>query len=104
MYYINNMTDNFNFISDKEVLDKINNQKRISLPFMTKYEKARIIGLRTQQLINNSQALVDTRGLKSYLEIAEKELKEKKMPFIIKRKLPNNKFEYWKINELINIE
>lgn len=99
-----NMTDNFNFISDKEVLDKIDNQKRISLPFLTKYEKARIIGLRTQQLLGGSQALVDTRGLKSFLEIAEKELKEKKIPFIIKRNLPNNKFEYWRINELINIE
>ena len=99
-----NMADNFNFISDKEVLDKIDKQKRISLPFITKYEKARIIGLRTQQLLNGSQALVDTRGLKSFLEIAEKELKDKKIPFIIKRNLPNNKYEYWKINELINIE
>ncbi len=61
------MTDNFNFTSDKEVLDKINNQKRISLPFLTKYEKARIIGLRTQQLLGGSQALIDTRGLKSFL-------------------------------------
>ena len=98
------MTDNFNFISDKEVLDQIDKQKRISLPFLTKYEKARIIGLRNQQLLSGSQALVDTRGLKSFLEIAEKELKEKKIPFIIKRNLPNDKFEYWRINELINIE
>jgi DNA-directed RNA polymerase I, II, and III subunit RPABC2 len=98
------MTDNFDFVSDKEVLDKIDKQKRVSLPFLTKYEKARIIGLRVQQLLNRAQPLVDTRGLKSYLEIAEKELKEKKIPFIIKRNLPNNKAEYWKINELINIE
>ena len=31
------MTDNFNFISDKEILNQIDKQKRISLPFMTKY-------------------------------------------------------------------
>ena len=98
------MTDNFDFVSDKEVLNQIDKQKRISLPFLTKYEKARIIGLRVQQLLNGAQPLVDTRGLKSYLEIAEKELKDKRIPFIIKRNLPNNKAEYWKINELINIE
>lgn len=98
------MNNNFDFLSDKEALEQIDKRKRISIPILTKYEKARIIGLRTQQLLNGAQPLVDTRGLKSHLEIAEKELKDKKIPFIIKRNLPNNKAEYWKINELINIE
>jgi DNA-directed RNA polymerases I, II, and III subunit RPABC2 len=98
------MSNNFDFPSDKEILEKMNSQKKMSLPFLTKYEKARIIGLRTQQLSNGAQPLVDTRGLRNYLDIAEKELKDKKIPFIIKRELPNNKSEYWKISELINIE
>ena len=32
--------------------------------------------------------------------IAEMELKEKKLPFIIRRPLPNQTFEYWKIKDL----
>ena len=32
--------------------------------------------------------------------IAERELLEKKIPFIIKRPISNNKFEYWKLEDL----
>lgn len=32
--------------------------------------------------------------------IAEKELNEKKIPFVIRRYLPDNTFEDWKVNEL----
>ena len=35
------------------------------------------------------------------LKIAENELKEKKIPFIIRRYLPNGDFEDWELNELI---
>ena len=34
------------------------------------------------------------------LKIAEKELREKKIPFIIRRYLPNNSYEDWKLDEL----
>jgi DNA-directed RNA polymerase I, II, and III subunit RPABC2 len=34
------------------------------------------------------------------LSIAEKELKDGKIPFIIRRYLPNNTYEDWKVNEL----
>ena len=35
----------------------------------------------------------------SYI-IAEDELKQKKIPFIIRRPIPNGGFEYWNINDL----
>jgi DNA-directed RNA polymerase I, II, and III subunit RPABC2 len=36
----------------------------------------------------------------SYL-IAHEELNQKKIPFIIKRRLPDGTFEYWRIIDLI---
>jgi DNA-directed RNA polymerase I, II, and III subunit RPABC2 len=35
------------------------------------------------------------------LLLAEKELREKKIPFIIRRYLPDGSYEDWKIDELI---
>jgi hypothetical protein len=35
--------------------------------------------------------------------IAEKELREKKIPFIIMRPIPNGISEYWNINDLEHI-
>ena len=73
----------------------------VTLPFLTKYEKARIIGERAKQIDAGSQPFVevDTNILDGYL-IALKELDEKKLPFIIKRPLPNGGCEYWKLQDL----
>jgi len=90
-------------LSDKDVQKMVVEQKKISMPFLTKYEKARLLGLRIKQLTSGALPLIDTTGFSNYIEIAEEELKQKKTPLIIKRRMPNNKFEYWKINELIQI-
>lgn len=72
-----------------------------TLPFITRYEKARILGERAKQ-INSGAPLfteVDTALIDGYL-IALKEFEEKKIPFIIKRPLPNGGCEYWKFKDL----
>lgn len=75
-----------------------------TLDILTKYERAKILGLRAQQIETGSLPLVhvpkDT--IDCYL-IAEMELKEKKIPFIIRRPLSNNSFEYWHVRDLQNI-
>lgn len=72
-----------------------------TLPFLTKYEKTRILGQRTKQLNNGSKPFVkvDDDIIDGYL-IALKELEQKKIPFIIKRPLPNGGSEYWKLEDL----
>lgn len=95
---------NINFNSNKE---DINNQKikeKKTLPFLTKYEKARIIGLRTQQLSSGAIPMIDTDMYNSALEVAEEELKQRKIPFIIRRVLPNGEIEDWKIEEFKKVE
>ena len=72
-----------------------------TLPFITRYEKARIIGERAKQLNAGAIPLVevDVSIIDGY-EIALKEYEEKKIPFIIKRPLPNGGCEFWKFKDL----
>jgi DNA-directed RNA polymerase subunit K/omega len=76
-----------------------------TLPFITKFERARIIGQRASQLNSGSKPFITDipdNIIDGYL-IAEMELEYKAMPFIIRRPLPNGGSEYWKIKDLQNI-
>jgi len=92
----------------KDLLDVIRDKNNIiidelhkTLPILTKYEKTRILGIRIKQLNNGALPYVKiAEDLLDSFIIAEKELKEKKIPFIIQRPLPNNTFEYWKLEDL----
>jgi DNA-directed RNA polymerase I, II, and III subunit RPABC2 len=72
-----------------------------TLPFITKYEKARILGERAKQINSGAKPLVQLSEnmIDGYL-IALKEYEERKIPFILKRPLPNGAMEYWKFNDL----
>merc|ERR1719159_956770 len=48
---------------------------------MTKYEKARVIGTRALQISMNAPVMIDPDGETDPLQIATKELKEKKNSF-----------------------
>jgi len=70
-------------------------------PVLSKYEKAKIIGIRVNQLNCGANAFVSEQNLNiDKVLVVERELKEKKLPFIIKRPIPNGKFEYWNVNDL----
>jgi DNA-directed RNA polymerase I, II, and III subunit RPABC2 len=72
-----------------------------SVPFITRYEKAKIIGERAAQLGAGAQPFieVDENIIDDYI-IASKEFEEKKIPFIIKRPMPNGGCEYWRMEDL----
>lgn len=72
-----------------------------TLPFITRYEKARIIGERAKQLNSGASPMIEVEPsvIDGYL-IALKEFEEKKIPFIVKRPLPNGGCEYWKLSDL----
>lgn len=72
-----------------------------TLPIMTKFEKTRIIGQRAKQIETGSIPFIKVPDniIDSYL-IAELELQQRKLPFIIRRPLPNGTCEYWDANDL----
>jgi DNA-directed RNA polymerase I, II, and III subunit RPABC2 len=72
-----------------------------TLPYLTKYEKARVLGQRAKQIETGAKPLVKVPEniIDGYI-IAELELREKKIPFIIKRPIPGGAFEYWNLRDL----
>lgn len=72
-----------------------------TIPILTKFEKTRILGQRAKQIDCGATPFVDVPKdiLDGYL-IAKLELAEKKIPFIIKRPIPNGGCEYWNVNDL----
>lgn len=90
-------------LSVNETYQKLDEIK-VSKPIMTKYELDKIISQRATMLAHGAPAFVNIENkIKSNLElrsIAIKELLEGKLPFIIKRPLPNNKFDLFRIKDL----
>ncbi|CDO92171.1 unnamed protein product [Kluyveromyces dobzhanskii CBS 2104] len=76
-------------------------EDRTTTPYMTKYERARILGTRALQISMNAPVFVDLEGETDPLRIAMKELAEKKIPLVIRRYLPDGSFEDWSVEELI---
>ncbi|XP_068677353.1 DNA-directed RNA polymerases I, II, and III subunit RPABC2-like [Montipora foliosa] len=78
--------------------------KRITTPYMTKYERARVLGTRALQISMGAPVMVELEGQTDPLHIAMKELKARKIPIIIRRYLPDGSHEDWAIDELIITE
>jgi DNA-directed RNA polymerase subunit K/omega len=72
-----------------------------TIPFLTKYERARILGQRAKQIECGAKPFVKVPDniVDSYI-IADLELKQKKIPFIIRRPIPNGGCEYWNLKDL----
>merc|ERR1719207_318830 len=80
---------------------KANDEPRMTSPYMTKYEKARVCGTRALQISMNAPVMVDTKGESCSLKIAEMELRAKMIPFVIRRHLPDGTHEDWPLQEMI---
>ena len=89
---------NSTIINDKEVTKT--KKTRITTPFLTKYEKTRLLGTRALQISLNAPSTVDTRGEYDPLKIALMELKQRKIPLSVRRFLPSGDFEDFTIDEL----
>ncbi|KAF2192770.1 RNA polymerase Rpb6, partial [Zopfia rhizophila CBS 207.26] len=81
---------------------KVPNDKRTTTPYMTKYERARVLGTRALQISGNAPVLIDVEGMTDPLQIAIKELREKKIPLVVRRYLPDGyRYEDWTCEELL---
>ena len=82
---------------DGNIIDELHK----TIPFLTKYERARILGLRTKQINKGSAIFVKAdKDIIDGYNIALLELEQKKIPFIIQRPLPNGGSEYWNVSDL----
>lgn len=98
-----NDENKFKLVTYKNILEGIEKRPKKTVPILTKFEKARIIGVRLQQLANGSKPRVDTSKLRTIHEIVHEELNKRMIPFIIRRTLPNGQCEDWKLEEFISV-
>jgi len=75
-------------------------KQKMTTRYMTKYERARILGTRALQISMNAPIMVELEGETDPLQIAMKELRERKIPLMIRRYLPDESYEDWSIEEL----
>jgi DNA-directed RNA polymerase I, II, and III subunit RPABC2 len=82
---------------DNNIIDPLHK----TLPILTRYEKARILGERARQINGGARPFIDVDAsmIDGYL-IALKELEQKRIPFIIQRPMPNGGSEYWRVSDL----
>lgn len=79
---------------------QIPNDQRTTDPQMTHYERIRLLGIRTKQISMGAKVMVKYDGQLGATELAKYELNNKTTPLVIKRPLPDNTFELWKVSEL----
>ena len=97
----NIINDYIEFDDEDDTEIKILEKKTFN--YLTKYERCFILGIRIQQIMNNSPIFIDTAVLDEInpSNIAYEELLQRKLPFKIKRKLPNGNVEIWDLEDLI---
>jgi DNA-directed RNA polymerase I, II, and III subunit RPABC2 len=81
-----------------------NDTRHTTYPFLTLYEKTKVLSLRASQLAHGAPPFIDVPDyFIDVYEIAKAELDAKRLPFILKRPLPDGKFEYWRLADLMII-
>ena len=75
----------------------------VSRNVLTKYERTLVIGVRLEQLARGAPPYIDHKkhGLKTIQQVAEKELQERVIPFMVQRTMPDGKLEYWRLSDMI---
>ena len=75
---------------------------RIGSIFLTRYEKARIVGARALQISFGAPILIDKpTDMIDPIKIAQVELREKILPLTIRRENPSEEYQDIPINKLI---
>lgn len=87
-------------MDDVDPLSMIDDGDKITDPYMTDFEFARLIGCRDLQLKNGDEPRIDPEDEINTLEIARRELYELVIPLVIQRTLPDGRSELWKVSEL----
>lgn len=87
-----------------EVIEAVK-QPRITREYFTKYEYTALLSMRAQQLADGGKPLVGIEGLKTsdpmfVWNVAKREIEQRKLPFIIRRQLPDGNSEFWSVQEM----
>ena len=78
--------------------------RHTSQPFLSNYEKTKILSFRSNQLAQGARPYITVpEHMINVLEIAKLELNQRRLPYIVKRPMPDRTFEYWRLSDLMII-
>jgi len=84
----------------RSILSKYDISKNTSRPIITIYERSLLIGKRATQIAYGASPLITVEPGMNEVAIAEEELKQRRIPLIIKRTI-GDYTEYWKPADMI---
>jgi DNA-directed RNA polymerase subunit K/omega len=89
----------------EEVIPKLSvkpdDVKHISMPYLTTFERTKILGFRSTQLSQGARPFITIPShVTDVKDVARLELEARRLPFIVKRPMPDGTFEYWRLSDL----
>jgi DNA-directed RNA polymerase I, II, and III subunit RPABC2 len=87
-----------------DVVDSVK-QPRVTRGYFTKYEYTSLVAIRAQQLADGAKPLIELTGIKTsdpmfVWTVAKREIELQKLPFIIRRQLPDGSSEFWNAQDM----
>lgn len=81
-----------------------NDTNHRSLPFLSIFEKTKILGMRTNQLAQGARPFITVpEYITDVNEIARLELEQRRLPIIIKRHMPDGSYEKFRLSDMMLI-
>jgi DNA-directed RNA polymerase I, II, and III subunit RPABC2 len=95
----------YDIVNLEKTYENYYTQKKETKPFLTKFERAKIIGIRAEMIASGASALVEVpSNITNSYDIAKLEFKERKIPLMIRRYLPNGMAEDWRLEDMVIFE
>jgi DNA-directed RNA polymerase I, II, and III subunit RPABC2 len=92
-------------ISNTDTYIRYNSKNKVTIPYLTKFEKTKVLGARAAQIEGGAKTLLNSNKLNNIrqsLDIAQLEFEEGLIPFIIRRYLPDGLYEDWRLSDFQN--
>jgi len=82
----------------------LNDVKHRSMPFLSIFEKTKILGMRTNQLAQGARPFITVpEYITDVKDIAILELEQRRLPIIIKRFMPDGTYEKFRLSDMMMI-
>jgi len=80
----------------------VKDPNHVTYPFLTMYERTKVLSLRASELAHGAPPYIEVPDvLTDVYQVARAELEAKRLPYILKRPLPDGTFEYWRLADLM---
>jgi DNA-directed RNA polymerase subunit K/omega len=97
------MTSSTKIEDFSDIMKNYDPNKNKTKNILSKYEKVKMIGIRAEQLQRGAEPNIKLDESIPFdpREIAHEELRQRKLPMMICRKLPDGTKEYWRLDDLV---